>query len=257
MSSGRSNIREPCSEGQVITATKGSYHVSFERDERGSSDSEREEENECTLFINTTLRICIQTTTNNSINTNLTTTLFFIDENDIREHITDVSLTFSEDTVCPNNTNMYCAKHQFESLEIDDDVEGIGVTFMINFIRTLISSSNGQNFLQLQLFSKIATNINKEWPRVFKFMHYSTDTSTLSSSEIPTALTSDITSGVIDGQMSPLIEIVAGSISVLLVLIVIIVILVAALLFVSNKKKKQTNSANNIKNDTGISQEGN
>ncbi len=87
-------------------------------------------------------------------------------------------------------------------------------------------------------------------------MHYSTDTSTLSSSEIPTALTSDITSGVIGGQMSPPIEIVAGSIGVLLVLIVIIVILIAALLFVSNKKKKQTQSANNIKKDTGISQEG-
>ncbi len=176
MSSGRSNIREPprlsCSEGQVITATEGSYHVRFEREESGSSDkesvnSEREEENECTLFINT-LRICIQTTTNNSINTSLTTTLFFIEENDIRENITDFSLTFSEGTVCPNNTNMYCAKHQFESLEIDDDVEGIGVTFLINFIRTLVSSSNGLNFLQLQLFSKIATNINKEWPRVYK-----------------------------------------------------------------------------------------
>ncbi len=166
--SDRSNIKESprlsCSEGQVITATNGSYHVRFERQERGSSDnSDREEENECTLFINT-LRICIQTTTNNSINTNLTAILFFIEENDIRENITDVSLTFSEDTMCPNNTNMYCAKHQFESLEIGDDVEGIGVTFMINFIRTLVSSSNGLNFLQLQLFSKIATNINKEWP---------------------------------------------------------------------------------------------
>ncbi len=54
------NIREPprlsCSEGQVITDTKGSYHVSFEREERDSSDresvnSDREEENECTLYI--------------------------------------------------------------------------------------------------------------------------------------------------------------------------------------------------------------
>ncbi len=95
--------------------------------------------------------------------------MFFIEENDIRENITDVSLTFSEDTVCPNNTNMYCAKHQFESLEIGDDVEGIGVTFMINFIRTLVSSSNGLNFLQLQLFSKIATNINKEWPNKCRY----------------------------------------------------------------------------------------
>ncbi len=92
---------------------------------------------------------------------------------------------------------------------------------------------------------------------VIKFIHYSTDTSTLSSSEISTVLTSDITSGVIGGQMSPLIEIVAGSIGALLVLNIIIVILVAALLFVSNKKKKQTHSANyTIPQNAGISQEG-
>ncbi len=85
-------------------------------------------------------------------------------------------------------------------------------------------------------------------------MRYSTDTIT-TGSEIPTALTSDITSGV-SGQMSPPIEIVAGSISVLLVLTVIIVILVAALLFVSNKKKKKNQFAENIPKNTGISQEG-
>ena len=142
--------RLSCSKGQNITATEESYRVRFDRGDN----------NKCNWFINT-LHICFLTTINNFINSMMTS--FFIEEKEDDEvkgkKIADVELTFlKEDTVCSNNTMMYCAKHQFESLEINDNIRGFGVTFMTDFIMKLVSSSNGQNLLQLQFFSKIATD---------------------------------------------------------------------------------------------------